>query len=207
MNNRTMVQVSLGQESVSLRTYSRRFRSPQRFVILRSELERLIEKKWLLTNDIRSFAELRLKKAPSGDEVLVIRFSWLTDAGGDNLKGHTETVHLPFTQFRDYLAEGEAIKQEWKILSLKEDWTPRIEFHSRRNLREVIAHPLLRHKLGLFLSRNLRWVDYERFVVTDDFVPYSFGFTGYTPNGPGVSGGIILHGQEDLAKANYSLHT
>ncbi|RFZ77483.1 hypothetical protein DS742_18185 [Lacrimispora amygdalina] len=207
MNNRTMVRISLEQESVSLRTYSRQFRSPQRFVILRKELEQLIEKKWLLTNDIRSFAELRLKKAPSGNEVIVIRFSWLTDGGADNLKGHTETVYLPFTRFHDYLAEGETIGQEWKILSIKEDWTPRIEFRSRRNLREVIARPLLRHKLGLFLSRNLRWVDYERFVVTDDFVPYSFGFTGYTPNGPGVCGGIILHGQENLKKAEYSLHT
>ncbi|MDR2025449.1 MAG: DUF4120 domain-containing protein [Hungatella sp.] len=207
MNNRTMVQISLGEESISLRTYSRRFRSPQRFVILRSELERLVEKKWLVTNDIRSFAELRLKKASSGDEVLVIRFSWLTDAGGDNLTGHTETLRLPFDRFRDYLAEKKTIGQEWRILSLKEDWTPHIEFRSRQNLREITARPLLRHKLGLFLSQSLNWVDYERFVVTDDFVPYSFGFTGYTPNGRGVSGGIILHGQDDLKKAKYSLHT
>lgn len=207
IKDRTMVRVFGERESISLRTYSRRFRSPHRFVILRRELERLLQDNWVLTKDIRSFAELRLKRTPSGDEVLVIRFSWLKDAGDDNFIGYVETVQIPFAQFRDYLAKKETVGREWKILSLKKDWTPRFEFNSRHNLREIIANPLLRHKLGLFLSRNLRWIDYERFVITDDFVPYSFGFTGYTVNGAGVSGGIILHGQEDMKRAKYSLHT
>ncbi len=190
-----------------MRTYSRRFRSPQRFVILRTELERLAEKKWLLTNDIHSFAELRLKNNPSGDEAMVVRFSWLTDAGGNNLRGYSETVLLPFAPFGEYLADSGAAGKEWRVLSLKEDRAPKIEFHSYRNLRAVADNPLLRHKLGCFLSRNLRWVDYERFVVTDDFIPYSFAFTGYTPCGRGICGGIILHGQENLQKAYYGLHT
>ena len=38
-------------------------------------------------------------------------------------------------------------------------------------------------------------------------LPYSFFFEEYTPYGRGICGGIILHGAEDLAKAQYSVHT
>lgn len=50
-------------------------------------------------------------------------------------------------------------------------------------------------------------VEHEKIVIYDDGQPYSFFFEEYTPYGRGICGGIILHGAEDLAKAQYSVHT
>lgn len=48
MNQRTMVKISAEENVITLRTFSREYRSPQGFIILRSELEKLkLNKKWL----------------------------------------------------------------------------------------------------------------------------------------------------------------
>ena len=41
----------------------------------------------------------------------------------------------------------------------------------------------------------------------NDFVPYSFFFREYRNGQPVVCGGLILHGQEDMSKAYYGIHT
>lgn len=41
----------------------------------------------------------------------------------------------------------------------------------------------------------------------DDGAPYSFFFEEVTPRGTGICGGIILHGADNLQKAQYSVHT
>ena len=41
MNQRTMVKISAEENVITLRTFSREYRSPQGFIILRSELEKL----------------------------------------------------------------------------------------------------------------------------------------------------------------------
>ena len=58
MNNRTMATVYVNQDSISVKTCSRKGCSPQRFIILKKELQRLEEKKYLITKDIHSYAEL-----------------------------------------------------------------------------------------------------------------------------------------------------
>ena len=85
MNNRTMVKILLEKEIVSFRTCSRSFRSPHRFIVLRKELERLEENRTVLTKDIHSFAEMRLKVMKDGQEALSICFAWLRDAGGNEI--------------------------------------------------------------------------------------------------------------------------
>lgn len=45
MNNRTMATVYVDQDSISVKTRSRKGCSPQRFIILKKELQRLEEKK------------------------------------------------------------------------------------------------------------------------------------------------------------------
>lgn len=60
MNNRTMATVYVDRDSISLKTRSRSGCSPQYFIILKKELQRLEEKKYLITKDIHSYAELRL---------------------------------------------------------------------------------------------------------------------------------------------------
>ena len=44
-------------------------------------------------------------------------------------------------------------------------------------------------------------------MVYDDFVPYNFFFREERTCGTGLCGGIILHGQKDLKKAYYGIHT
>mgnify|MGYP007102793660 CR=1 FL=1 len=55
-----MAIVYVDRDSISLKTRSRSGCSPQHFIILKKELQRLEEKKYLITKDIHSYAELRL---------------------------------------------------------------------------------------------------------------------------------------------------
>ncbi len=96
---------------------------------------------------------------------------------------------------------------EWRHLSVPEMLMPRYEFHSRKNLHEVARRPVLRRKLGRVLGRHFQWRGTEKIVIYDDGQPYSFFFEEYTPYGRGICGGIILNSAEDLAKAQYSVHT
>lgn len=104
MNNRTMTTVYVDRDSISLKTRSRSGCSPQHFIILKKELQRLEEKKYLITKDIHSYAELRLCDAVGGAKVLEFSFTWLKDAGRDSVSGYTERIRLPYEPFRPYAA-------------------------------------------------------------------------------------------------------
>ena len=204
-----MAIIYVDQDSISVKTRSRKDCSPQRFIILKKELQRLEEKKHLITKDIHSYAELRICDAVGGAKVLELSFTWLKDAGRNSVSGYTEQVRLPYEPFRVYAAGEEEVTDgtRWRLLSIPEQSRPKLEFHSRKNLKAVVENPILRHKLGKFLDQHFNWYNYERIVLTDDYLPYSFFFEEYTPYGRGICGGIILHGAEDLAKAQYSVHT
>lgn len=208
MYDRIMVKVSADDRFVSLRTISRKYRSPHRFVLSRKELEELEEKDRVLARDIHSFADLRRYMSTQGQDRLAITLFWLNDSGNGDVSGWSQIVQLPYGKFLECVESSFRSKgKELRLLSMKENRTPRIEFTGSRNLKAVVNIPMLRRKLGKFLACNLNWKDYSRIVVTDDCLPYSFGFSGYTPYGRGMCGGIILHGQEDIKKAYYGLHT
>lgn len=95
----------------------------------------------------------------------------------------------------------------WSQLSVPEKVTRRFEFHSRQNLHQIAQRPLLRHKLGKTLEHHFQWRDAEKILIYDDGAPYSFFFEEVTPRGTGICGGIILHGADNLQKAQYSVHT
>ena len=80
-----MATVYVDQDSISVKTCSRKSCSPQRFIILKKELQRLEEKKYLITKDIHSYAELRLCDAVGGVKMLELSFTWLKDAGRDSV--------------------------------------------------------------------------------------------------------------------------
>ena len=85
---------------------------------------------------------------------------------------------------------------------------PAIEFSNSRNLQKVVQRKGMRRKLGKFLDRNFQWPNAMKILVTDDCrVPYNFFFREQHISGTGICEGIILHGQEDLKKAYYGLHT
>lgn len=208
MYDRIMVKVSADDKYISLRTVSRKDRSPHRFILSIKELKELEEKGRVLARDIHSFADIMRCKNAQGQDKLVIVFFWLNDSGNGDVSGWSQPVQLPYGKFLECVENSfRSNGKEHRLLSMKEDRIPKIEFTSRRNLKAVADMPLLRRKLGKFLARNFNWINYSRIVVTDDFVPYSFTFSGYTPYGSGICGGIILHGQDDLKKAYYEIHT
>lgn len=201
MNNRTLVKIYNQTDFYSLKTVSLKFRSPHMFYISKDKLRNSDGKNHLIVKDGHSFAEL-IKWEHQGEDFIEIRFTWLSDEGIIGLTAHCETINLPCAVFDEI--EGEVEKR--KILSI-EDSLPKIIFRSRANLKKVGDKPALRRRLGKFLNHHFKWPNYERIEIFDDFLPYSFGFAAYYANGRGICGGIILHGQEDLSKAYYSIHT
>lgn len=210
MGQRTMVKLSASDECVFLWTVSRGFRSPHRFGISDRELQILEDERHTIVSDIHSFAELRLcrsAKEDSGD-MLTIDFTWLSDGGAGRVAGKEETIHLPYRQFQERMEESRRLGGAGVgMLSVDEKGAPRIEFQSRKNLRAVAERKVLRRKLGRFLNNHFAWKGSRKIVVYDDFVPYSFSFREERVNGTGICGGIILHGQDDLKKACYGMHT
>ncbi len=208
MDNRIMVKLSVSDDCISLRTFSRGYHSPQRFILTKSELLELDEKRYLTVSDIRSFAKLALRKTMEQEEVLEIDFTWLNDAGSGKVSGVTETVRLSYEKFRELAKESGEDGTQKKMLSLKDDSRIRIAFLSRKNLRAVAETKMLRKRLGKFMGNHfLRWKGSRQIILYDDFEPYSFFFQEQTPYGAGICGGVILHGRENLKKAYYGIHT
>lgn len=208
MDNRIMIKLSASDDCISLRTFSRGYHSPQRFILTKSELRELDEKRYLTVSDIRSFAKLALRKTMEQEEVLEIDFTWLNDAGSGKVSGVTETVRLSYEKFRELAKESGEDGTQKKMLSLKDDSRIRIAFLSRKNLRAVAETKMLRKRLGKFMGNHfLRWKGSRQIILYDDFEPYSFFFQEQTPYGAGICGGVILHGRENLKKAYYGIHT
>lgn len=201
MKQRTLVKIYELENCFCVKTISRSFRSPDLFYISK---ERLSGHDWnncLILNDGHSYAELR-RWQQYGLDILQINFVWLCNVGNGVLKGQQQAIKLPFEVFEDGGGENRAMK----LLAI-EDRLPQLVFRSRKNLRQVSERRVLRRKLVGFLNRHFAWPGYERIEITDDFSAYSFFFTGYTAYGTGTCGGIILHGQENMKKAYYGIHT
>ena len=208
MDDRIMVKLSVSDDCISLQTCSRGYHSPQRFILTKSELRELDEKRYLTVSDIRSFAKLALRKTMEQEEVLEIDFTWLNDVGSGKVSGVTETVRLSYEKFRELAKESGEDGTQKKMLSLKDDSRIRIAFLSRKNLRAVAETKMLRKRLGKFMGNHfLRWKGSRQIILYDDFEPYSFFFQEQTPYGAGICGGVILHGRENLKKAYYGIHT
>lgn len=208
MANRTLVKVYASDDCISFRTISYRGKSCQRFIFRRKEIESLTDKSQLISNDINSFAVVQRGTLVGGLDIVRIEFSWLYESGG-KLIGERELVRLPYDAFIRFVSgskDDEACRK-WKCLSLEETNDPMFVFNSHRALHEILADKVVRHKLVQFLQENFHWCNYDRIEFTDDFLPYSFFFRSFSPRGEGICGGLILHNQEDMTKAYYSVHT
>lgn len=214
MNDRTMLMISASGRCVSLRTFSRKYCSPHRFIIPEDELERLEDCGDILASDILSFAKLSVRQTWHGD-ILEIRFTWLDDAGGGKVSGMTESVRVPYGEFVKAVEESRKNSVQARLLSMKDTGRPKIEFQGGENLRAVVQSKPLRKKLGKFLSRNFAgWEGSRLFSLYNDYDRYSFFFKEQTVHGIGMCGGVILHGLEkypdgrlDTRKAHYEIHT
>lgn len=204
-----LVKISVNEECIFVRTVSREYRSSQRFIILIKELKALKEKGRVTVSDIYSFARLYLKQSPTGETLVEMDFTWLTDCGGEKLTGRREHIVLDYEKLLKGIEQSlsDDSSKDFSMLSLSERRKPEIKFCGGEHLKAVVQNKGLRRKLGKFLDRYFQWPDTKSIRVTDESIPYSFFFVEERLNGRGICGGIILHGQENLQKAYYEIHT
>lgn len=202
MKDRTLVYMTFRDGAVSLRTVSRSRKSPHRFYISCQELERLETGSTILVQDIHSFAKLRRDAYARTVEVA---FTWL-EGNGNSVSGYQEAITLPYGKMMECLRQSKPFV--WKTLSIDSSAKQaQIVFKSRKNLHAALANGIIRRKLIRFLREQFRWAYAEKIEIYDDFMPYSFFFRETRGGETGLSGGIILHGQEDMKTAYYSMHT
>lgn len=206
MNDRTLVHMIFRTDCICLRTVSRSRKSPHRFYILRSRLEELEHTPYMIVHDIYSFAVLRRDTYVGTIE---IEITWLS---GDThaLSGHKETIILPYDQMRAFLNKStvEDCPIIWKTLSIDNSHKrPQLIFKCSKNLHAALADSIIRRKLIRSLRDEFRWPCSEKIEFFDDFVPYSFLFKEFRDGQPVMTGGLILHHQDDMQKAHYSIHT
>ena len=208
MTNRILLRARADENAVQLRTVSARMKSPQRFFVTYSELDRLRQDGSIITSDIHSFAQLRLDERR---DRLTIEFTWLTGHCYDRVEGMEQTIHLRWSAFRVFLEDCRRPDgpKDFKALSLDNSKRrPKLIFDGNKaNLKAAIGDLRVRHKLGKALDVNFRWPDADEIRLYNDFVPYSFFFREYRGGQARMCGGLILHGQEDMSKAYYGLHT
>lgn len=206
MNNRILIHAVANKDCISFKTMSRSRKSPHWFYVLRSKLAELEHKSKIIVHDINSFAILY---RDSNTGTIEIEFTWLS---GDvnNVSGYKETVILPYDKLMAFVynsaTEGSPVT--WKALSIDNSRKcPKIVFKSSRNLHNVIADSTIRHKLVHSLRDSFNWPSAEKIELYDDYIPYSFVFTEIKNGKPAISGGLVLHGQDNMQKAYYSIHT
>ncbi|WP_304973833.1 DUF4120 family protein [uncultured Alistipes sp.] len=206
MHDRIIVHIDVNECSLAFRTRQGNQRSPHRFYVTRGEFDDLKRAGSAITADIHSFARLRLDRR-SG--LLEMDFTWLS-GGESDLRGFSQTVRLPWERIRQLLDVPYAEDlPSVRLLSLPPAARrPRLVFDGdRANLKAAIGNPRVRRKLGKALMANFNWPGADEVRLYNDFTPYSFFFREVRDGKPCLCGGLILHGQEDMRKAYYGIHT
>ncbi len=206
MTDRTMVKVGATENCLVFRTVTKQRKSPRSFYVLRSDLERLAQHGSVTANDIHCFAVFQRNRAGG---LVCIHFSWLQQSGANGLAGYEETVHLPYDELMAFAAQSgqDPGATEWKVLSVEDAPMPRMIFQSTENLHAALSHRTVRRRLVRFLRDNFKWPWSEEIRFYNDSQPYSFFFREFRNGRPSICGGLILHGQENMDKAYYSIHT
>ena len=206
MKNRVLLKATASENCISFRTVSRSRKSPKRFYITRDEFAMLEAQASITTHDGWSFAVLR---RDTKADTLEIQFTWLS-GGGDGLSGWEETVTVPYGRLAAFVRESaqEGGPKEWKVLSIDlSGRRPKLMFDAKKTLRAILNNGVVRRKLVRFLRDGFNWPRSEQIRLYSDFVPYSFFFREIQGGEAVMCGGLILHGQEDMSKAYYSVHT
>ena len=100
MTNRIMLRARAHENTISIQTYTPRMKSPQRFYITYSELDRLQRDGRIIANDIHSFAVLRLDER---HDRITFDFTWLTGRSFGRVEGEEQTVNLRWSQLQAFL--------------------------------------------------------------------------------------------------------
>ena len=206
MDNRILVKLRCEKGFLVLRTVSGQDEGQRRDLYLpRRALCQLEQEDKVTVNDGTDFVvSLRYK---SSDTVTLTVYR-LRENYDDTVDGYKQQFTLRYSQIRDHLAASTGESGEWQALSLQESGRlPRLVFTGSRNLRQVVNNRIYRKKLSHYLKRGFRWPGATEIRFYDDFVPHSFLFKELRGDGCGITGGLILHGQDDPATAYYSVHT
>ena len=208
MTDRIMLHAHANENTIQFRTVSARMKSPQRFYVTYSEFDCLQDEGSIITNDIHSFVQIRLDERR---DWVMFNFTWLSGRSFGRVEGTEQTVNLRWSAFRAFLRDCRQPDgpKDFKALSLDVSKSrPRLVFDGNRaNLRAAIGDPVIRRKLGKALAANFNYPDVDEIHLYNDFVPYSFFFREYRNGRACMCGGLILHGQDDMSKAYYGIHT
>ena len=204
MEERIMLKMEYSQDWIIFRTMTRSRKSVSLYV-RRDSLFALKYGKEVIAHD-GSFAVFTHSK---GTDTVSICFYWVNPFDDGTFTGWRQDLTIPYAPFMAFLKRcgAENRPKVWRVLSLRKYTLPRFVFISTRNLREALADKLTRRKLCKFLRDNFHWHGATEIRFYDDYVPRSFFFREMRNKDVGICGGLILHGQEDMAKAYYSIHT
>ena len=187
-----------------IRYVSRDKRSPVFFADC-NELLRLRERQIVIVQNMYSFVTFVRKS-----DTVNIGFTWLNDEYG-RLVGWRDWVFLSYNELMTFVGvsvqKGGPAKGRFLNLKPDDETHPHIVFCDTEQLHECLARDDVRQKLLRFLRDRFQWPGSEEIRFYNDFEPYSFGFQQIHHGKPGITGGLILHGQEDMNTAYYSIHT
>ncbi len=206
MSDRTLVKIGVTESCVTFRTVTHDRKSPQTFYVGREKFAELAHTGAALCKDIYSFASFC---ADVKDGTLSIRFTWLSLDKNCEICGWEQSVRLPYDALMAFVTDsaGKSGPSKWQALSMMSERRPKLTFSGRENLHAALENKTVRRKLVRFLRDNFQWKRTDEICFYNDLLPYSFTFQEFNSGCPGMCGGLILHGQEDLAKAYYSIHT
>ena len=207
MQPRTMVKAACVSDCITFRTVSREGKSPRELYVFRSLFDDLADRGYAVTYDGLSCAEFCLDRMKN---VVSIRFLWLARRGDGYLSGRDETVMLSYKKLAAFVkasAQADGPK-EWQARSMtSRRRQPKLVFCDEKPLRDCLSRKEVRRKLVRFLRDNFHWIGSDEIRFYCDFIPYSFFFQEIRDGKPSLAGGLILHGQEDMQRAYYSIHT
>lgn len=212
-NNPIMVKFHATEHFVNIRTVTRQRKSPYSFNLPRSAFIDLESSGGIVVKDGYSFADIRLIKDCS---LVRFGFTWLHKYGDDAVNGFAQTVTLNYDELTHHVTDSLRTDgpNGWSMLSIgNPEKFPRLDFGApgaQRTIRNVLAVPVLRHKLTRVLRDGFKWSH-----PTDDHVirfyadgdRYSFFFQEYSDGREGVCGGLILHHYDGFEKSYYGVHT
>lgn len=208
MTNRTMLIVHADDNTVWFCTVNARVKSPRRFCATYDTLDRLRRDGHIIVSDIHCFLQAQLD---GRRDLAIFDFTWLTGHCFDRVEGFEQTVRIRWSQFLAFLEECRQPDgpRDFKALSLDAPrGRPRLVFDGdRSNLKAAVGDRTIRRRLGKALMANFNWPGADEIHLYNDFVPYSFFFREFRDGNTCLCGGLILHGQEDMAKAYYGIHT
>lgn len=155
-----LVKFRAYRDYISIRTISRKHKSPQSFTLPRPSFTDLEADGYLLLDDGYSFALFRLIE----DGAMVqIDFTWLVKYSDNTLKGYAETVVLGYDRLAQWIWDSseENGPETWSMFSPGyTSQRPRLDFSSpgaQETIRHVLAVPVLRHKLTRAFRDFFQW--------------------------------------------------